>query len=102
MMRRPRREGILTLTFGLWYGVSRIVEDSLRIDKRFFGLTGSQWTALGGRHDLRGDCSCGSPFAPTPMRRAAGGPRAADRGGSSDRKPAVGPESGRAAWMERP
>ena len=46
MMRRPRREGMLTLTFGLWYGISRIVEDSLRIDKRFFGLTGSQWTAL--------------------------------------------------------
>jgi prolipoprotein diacylglyceryltransferase len=46
MMRKPRREGVLTLTFGLWYGVSRIVEDSLRIDKRFFGLTGSQWTAL--------------------------------------------------------
>jgi phosphatidylglycerol:prolipoprotein diacylglycerol transferase len=46
MMRTPRREGILTLTFGLWYGVSRIVEDSLRIDKRFFGFTGSQWTAL--------------------------------------------------------
>ena len=46
MMRRPRREGILTLTFGLWYGLSRLLEDSLRIDKRFFGLTGSQWTAL--------------------------------------------------------
>ncbi len=46
MMRRPRREGMLTLTFGLWYGLSRIVEDSLRIDKRFFGFTGSQWTAL--------------------------------------------------------
>jgi phosphatidylglycerol---prolipoprotein diacylglyceryl transferase len=46
LMRRPRREGILTLTFGLWYGLSRILEDSLRIDKRFFGLTGSQWTAL--------------------------------------------------------
>ena len=46
LMRVPRREGVLTLTFGLWYGISRIVEDSLRIDKRFFGLTGSQWTAL--------------------------------------------------------
>jgi phosphatidylglycerol---prolipoprotein diacylglyceryl transferase len=46
LMRKPRREGILTLTFGLWYGLARIVEDSLRIDKRFFGLTGSQWTAL--------------------------------------------------------
>ena len=46
LMRSPRREGILTLTFGLWYGVSRLVEDSLRIDKRIYGLTGSQWTAL--------------------------------------------------------
>jgi phosphatidylglycerol---prolipoprotein diacylglyceryl transferase len=41
---RPRRLGVLTLTFGLWYGTMRVVEDSLRIDKRFFGLTGSQWT----------------------------------------------------------
>jgi phosphatidylglycerol---prolipoprotein diacylglyceryl transferase len=46
MMRRPRREGILTLTFGLCYGLFRLLEDSLRIDKRFFGLTGSQWTAI--------------------------------------------------------
>lgn len=46
LMRKQRREGVLTLTFGLWYGLSRILEDSLRIDKRFFGLTGSQWTAL--------------------------------------------------------
>ncbi|MDH5312294.1 MAG: prolipoprotein diacylglyceryl transferase [Actinomycetota bacterium] len=45
MMSKPRREGVLTLTFGLWYGVSRVIEDSLRIDKEFFGLTGSQWTA---------------------------------------------------------
>jgi prolipoprotein diacylglyceryltransferase len=37
---------VLTLTFGLWYGTMRVVEDSLRIDKRFFGLTGSQWTGL--------------------------------------------------------
>ena len=46
LSKRPRREGILTLTFGLWYGVARIVEDSLRIDKRFGPFTGSQWTAL--------------------------------------------------------
>lgn len=44
--KRPRREGVLTLTFGLWYGVTRLVTDFLRIDKRFFGLTGSQWTAI--------------------------------------------------------
>jgi phosphatidylglycerol:prolipoprotein diacylglycerol transferase len=45
LQSRPRREGILTLTFGLWYGIERIVEDSLRIDKRFWFFTGSQWTA---------------------------------------------------------
>lgn len=44
--RRPRREGVLTLTFGLWYGTMRVITDFLRIDKRFFGMTGSQWTAL--------------------------------------------------------
>ena len=46
MNRRVRREGVLTLTFGVWYGTTRLVTDFLRIDKRFFGLTGSQWTAL--------------------------------------------------------
>jgi prolipoprotein diacylglyceryltransferase len=45
-IRSPRREGIVTLTFGLWYGAMRLLEDSLRIDKRFGPLTGSQWTAL--------------------------------------------------------
>ncbi len=44
--RRPRLEGVLTLTFGAWYGAMRVVEDFLRVDKRFFGLTGSQWTGL--------------------------------------------------------
>jgi prolipoprotein diacylglyceryl transferase len=46
MQKRPRREGVLTLTFGLWYGCCRLLEDSLRIDKRFGPFTGSQWTAL--------------------------------------------------------
>jgi phosphatidylglycerol---prolipoprotein diacylglyceryl transferase len=45
-IRSPRREGIATLTFGLAYGCCRLLEDSLRIDKRFGPLTGSQWTAL--------------------------------------------------------
>jgi prolipoprotein diacylglyceryltransferase len=44
--KRPRREGVLTLTFGLCYGIFRLLEDSLRIDKRFGPFTGSQWTAL--------------------------------------------------------
>jgi phosphatidylglycerol---prolipoprotein diacylglyceryl transferase len=46
MNRKPRREGILTVTFGLYYGSCRLLEDSLRIDKRLGPLTGSQWTAL--------------------------------------------------------
>jgi phosphatidylglycerol:prolipoprotein diacylglycerol transferase len=46
MNKRPRREGVLTLTFGLYYGCCRLLEDSLRIDKRFGPFTGSQWTAL--------------------------------------------------------
>jgi phosphatidylglycerol---prolipoprotein diacylglyceryl transferase len=45
-IRSPRREGIVTLTFGLAYGCIRLLEDSLRIDKRFGPFTGSQWTAL--------------------------------------------------------
>jgi phosphatidylglycerol:prolipoprotein diacylglycerol transferase len=45
-MRSPRREGVVTLTFGLAYGCIRLLEDSLRIDKRFGPFTGSQWTAL--------------------------------------------------------
>jgi phosphatidylglycerol:prolipoprotein diacylglycerol transferase len=42
----PRRLGVLTLTFGAWYGATRVIEDFLRVDKRIFGLTGSQWTGL--------------------------------------------------------
>jgi phosphatidylglycerol:prolipoprotein diacylglycerol transferase len=45
-IRLPRREGVVTLTFGLAYGCIRLLEDSLRIDKRFGPFTGSQWTAL--------------------------------------------------------
>ena len=46
LSRRERRLGILTLTFGAWYGITRLLEDFLRVDKRFFGLTGSQWTGM--------------------------------------------------------
>jgi len=45
-IRQPRREGIATLVFAVWYGCARLLEDFLRIDKRFGPLTGSQWTAL--------------------------------------------------------
>ena len=44
---RPRRTGVLFLTFAIWYGLGRIVTDFLRVDKTFFGLTGSQWASAG-------------------------------------------------------
>jgi phosphatidylglycerol:prolipoprotein diacylglycerol transferase len=44
--RRTRRQGVLFLTFASWYGGVRIITDFLRVDKRFFGLTGSQWTSV--------------------------------------------------------
>jgi len=46
LSRRSRREGFLISVFALWYGVMRIVTDFLRVDKRFFGLTGSQWASI--------------------------------------------------------
>jgi len=46
MNRKPRREGVLILTWAIWYGSTRIITDFLRVDKRFFGLTGSQWTSI--------------------------------------------------------
>jgi phosphatidylglycerol:prolipoprotein diacylglycerol transferase len=45
-IRTDRREGIAALIFSTWYGCNRLLEDSLRIDRRFGPLTGSQWTAL--------------------------------------------------------
>ncbi len=44
--RRARRAGILFFTYMLWYGSGRIWTDFLRVESRFFGLTGSQWTSL--------------------------------------------------------
>jgi phosphatidylglycerol:prolipoprotein diacylglycerol transferase len=46
MNRKPRREGVMIMTWAIWYGSTRIVTDFLRVDKRFFGLTGSQWTSI--------------------------------------------------------
>jgi phosphatidylglycerol:prolipoprotein diacylglycerol transferase len=44
--RQMRRPGIIIATFGLWYGAGRIITDFLRVENRFFGLTGSQWTSV--------------------------------------------------------
>ena len=46
LSRAPRRLGVLTLVFGAVYGATRVLEDFLRVDKRVFGMTGSQWTGL--------------------------------------------------------
>jgi phosphatidylglycerol---prolipoprotein diacylglyceryl transferase len=43
--RRQRRTGILFFTYVVWYGSGRIFTDFLRVENRFFGLTGSQWTS---------------------------------------------------------
>lgn len=47
LRRKPHFDGFITMVFGLGYGLARLTEDFLREDVRRFGLTGSQWTALG-------------------------------------------------------
>jgi phosphatidylglycerol---prolipoprotein diacylglyceryl transferase len=44
--KKPRREGVLIMAWTMWYGTGRIITDFLRVDKTWFGLTGSQWTAI--------------------------------------------------------
>jgi phosphatidylglycerol---prolipoprotein diacylglyceryl transferase len=44
--RTLRRPGVLFLIYMAWYGTGRIVTDFLRVENRFFGLTGSQWTSV--------------------------------------------------------
>jgi phosphatidylglycerol---prolipoprotein diacylglyceryl transferase len=48
LMRVPRHPGVLTATFIIWYSIGRIVTDFLRVERRFFGLTGSQWACAAG------------------------------------------------------
>jgi phosphatidylglycerol:prolipoprotein diacylglycerol transferase len=43
--RKVRRTGVLFWTYAVWYGTGRIVTDFLRVENRFLGLTGSQWTS---------------------------------------------------------
>lgn len=47
LSRRPRREGVLIMSFAIWYGLGRVITDFLRVDKTFFGLTGSQLSSIG-------------------------------------------------------
>ena len=43
--RKARRTGVLFWTYAVWYGTGRIITDFLRVENRFLGLTGSQWTS---------------------------------------------------------
>lgn len=47
LSRKPRREGVLILSFAMVYGAGRVITDLLRVDKTYFGLTGSQLTSIG-------------------------------------------------------
>jgi phosphatidylglycerol:prolipoprotein diacylglycerol transferase len=45
--RKVRNPGFLSILFVLWYGTMRLITDFLRVDRRYFGLTGSQLLSLG-------------------------------------------------------
>jgi len=42
MGRKARPTGLMIVTFTIWYAAMRVITDFLRVDKRYFGLTGSQ------------------------------------------------------------
>lgn len=44
--RKVRKPGFMILVFTLWYGTMRVITDFLRVDRRYFGLTGSQLLSL--------------------------------------------------------
>lgn len=46
LARKPRRRGVLICAFAVWYGIGRLITDFLRVENRFLGLTGSQWSSL--------------------------------------------------------
>lgn len=44
--RRPRWDGFFAAVAIYWYGAFRLLDDLLRQDRRWLGLTGSQWAVL--------------------------------------------------------
>ncbi|MGH2693007.1 MAG: prolipoprotein diacylglyceryl transferase [Actinomycetota bacterium] len=46
LSKRPRREGVMIMSFAIIYGTGRVITDFLRVDKTYFGLTGSQLTSI--------------------------------------------------------
>ncbi len=108
--RRLRRTGTLIAVFGVWYGIGRIVTDFLRVDKRFFGLTGSQWASVAvvvlatvallkwwreGRYGDEGEGRQGVPaFEGPSLRHGDGQPRSAVTGSATDFTPPEDPTAG--------
>ena len=44
--RKVRNTGFMIIVFTCWYGAMRLITDFLRVDRRYFGLTGSQLMSL--------------------------------------------------------
>lgn len=44
--KRLRNTGFMIIVFTCWYGAMRVITDFLRVDRRYFGLTGSQLMSL--------------------------------------------------------
>ena len=44
--RKAHKTGFMILVFTIWYSAMRVITDFLRVDKRYFGLTGSQLMTL--------------------------------------------------------
>ena len=44
--RKMRKTGFLILVFTVWYAAMRVITDYLRVDRRYFGLTGSQLMSI--------------------------------------------------------
>lgn len=44
--RKVRPTGLLIIVFTIWYTAMRVITDYLRVDKRYFGLTGSQLMSI--------------------------------------------------------
>jgi phosphatidylglycerol:prolipoprotein diacylglycerol transferase len=103
--RRQHRPGFLIIVFTIWYGTARLITDFLRVDRRYFGLTGSQISAsivglvclyLLARYrgapprwaDPPGSDQ-GAPFTPVPPRGDDGAVAAELPGDGRDREPAV-------------
>ena len=44
--RKVRNPGFMIVVFTIWYSAMRVITDFLRVDRRYFGLTGSQLMTL--------------------------------------------------------